>query len=372
MCTLLEQDRAFYSSVQSTRWVASQFCALNAIEKHFPATISHLQHVGAGTGIDAAKARGILKELQSLKFVKFLYQMMDIMDILSVLSQQFQRDDLFVSDILSKLELAEMRLEQLKSTPGKHTKKFLKNFDETTNTLKCGKDSNQDIKLSHASYDVNKTLHTVVCNMQDYIDLRFGKLQVPPFKCFSVFDHTSMPTARNELLRYGNEEIEALVEAYSGLLSPEEQSDAIEEWLELKLKMNSRRHLSPNDAYSGLLQSKPSDLKSILVLVNIMMTLSPSTAKLERSFSAMKSIKTNLRTKMDQSTLQLLMRINDSSMDIDTFNPKPAINHWLSAAAKPRLILHQQRSKSSKTLVPVPNVPMPCSSSAVDFEELSQ
>jgi len=346
ICVLLEEDVAFYSSILATRWVASQHRALSAIQKNLPSTISHLQHVAAVTnGVDAAKAKGILKEVESVKFVKFLHFMLDVMEIVSCLSQQFQRDDLFVSDLIPKLEIAEMRLEELKTSSGAMYSKFQKNFDEDSNTLKCGKDSTQEVKLKHGC-DPTNTLHTVVNNMMKFIESRFGKLQKPPFKYFSIFDHTAMPTNRFELVSYGNEEIESLVETYSGLLTEEEQAGAISQWLELKLKLNLRRHLCPNDVYSGLLLSNPPDLKDILVLVKIMMTMSPTTAKLERCFSAMKQAKTHLRSRMDQTTLQLLMRIHDSPLDIDSFDATPVIEHWLNDTKRNRKIVYVSATDS--------------------------
>ena len=79
-----------------------------------------MEHTAAnGSTLDAAKAKGILKDLHSTKFAKMLHFMVDIMEILGTLSQQFQSDDLFLTDVVSKLELATLKLEQLKCVSGK-------------------------------------------------------------------------------------------------------------------------------------------------------------------------------------------------------------------------------------------------------------
>ena len=70
-----------------------------------------------------------------------------------------------------------------------------------------------------------------------------------------------------------------------------------------------------------------------------MMTLSPSTAKIERSFSSMKAIKTCLKTNMDQSTLQWLMRVNDLETSVLDFDPAPVIDHWLTDTKRKRRIM---------------------------------
>ena len=83
--------------------------------------------------------------------------------------------------------------------------------------------------------------------------------------------------------------------------------------------------------------AKPEDLRDILLLVEIMMTLSPSTAKLECSFFAMKGTKTHLKSGMHKKTLQMLMRVNDSDVDLKSFDAGPAYQNWLTA--KPRRVI---------------------------------
>lgn len=58
------------------------------------------------------------------------------------------------------------------------------------------------------------------------------------------------------------------------------------------------------DVFSNLLMSKPDDVKDCLILNDLLVTLSPSTAKCECGFSSMNQLKSNLRTSMGQDTLQ--------------------------------------------------------------------
>ena len=73
--------------------------------------------VGLETGEDAAKARGMVKAIRDEKFVRFLYFFhLDVAKILRELSLQFQSDDLFVTEVSTKLETALTRLEGLKDS----------------------------------------------------------------------------------------------------------------------------------------------------------------------------------------------------------------------------------------------------------------
>ena len=44
IAAILNQDHVYYSGLQKARWIASRFRAINALERHFLTTITHLQH----------------------------------------------------------------------------------------------------------------------------------------------------------------------------------------------------------------------------------------------------------------------------------------------------------------------------------------
>lgn len=357
MCALLEQDEAFYSGLQSTRWLASQHRALLAVEKNLASTFAHIEHVASnGSTKEAAKAKGILKEIKNVKFVRQLYFMIDVQDILSVLSRQFQSDDASLTDVVSKLDIALLKLEDLKHNNGKYYQKFLDNYNTDTSIFMCGKLCDQPVELPRDPHSAtaDTCLHTWLDTLIGYVNARFSKLQQSPVKEFLVFDHTTLPLDRSEIMRYGNKEIKYLVETYSPLLSVEEQDAALDQWLDLKLRMSRNRHIPSMDLLSGLLQANHKDLQHILVLIKIMFTLSPSTAKLERSFSAMKSHKTNLKTHMGQDTLQMLMRVNDSEQTIKSFSATAAIENWLVSTkgnGKRRVLCNVRPKTSAPSIV---------------------
>ena len=91
--------------------------------------------------------------------------------------------------------------------------------------------------------------------------------------------------------------------------------------------------------YSDLLRQKPIELENILLLVEIMLTLTvgPSTAACERGFSVLNRIKTNLRCSLGQDCLRQLLNIS-----VHEFNSqkehmaviKRAVNKWLCSGHK--------------------------------------
>ena len=55
--------------------------------------------MSSGKGEDAAKAKGILKQITTGKFARFLYFLLDVTAVLKELSESFQRADLFINDV---------------------------------------------------------------------------------------------------------------------------------------------------------------------------------------------------------------------------------------------------------------------------------
>ena len=57
----------------------------------------------------------------------------------------------------------------------------------------------------------------------------------------------------------------------------------------------------------------------------------------------MKAHKSALRSKLDQDSLQMLMRITDtidSDMDMKSYDPVPAVDHWMSCGERKRHIVN--------------------------------
>ena len=138
---------------------------------------------------------------------------------------------------------------------------------------------------------------------------------------------------------HGRVEIQEIINHFGSLLKEEEKDEAIHQWTALKMRLNHQRMMKPLDAYSALLQAKPAELASILVLVKMMMTISASTAQCERSFSAMNQLKTNKQTTMSPELLSTRMRVACSSDNLETFDPEPAARFWLSAGKRKRKVM---------------------------------
>ena len=154
---MLANPAHFSSNIRKTRWLSSKHRTLAAVEKNLAVTVTHLEQVSNGKGEDAAKAKGILKQITTVKFAKFLYF---LLDVTSILKESFQRDDLFITDVARKLDTAISNLKLLKSDKppselSKFQTEFKSNYDEEKKILLNGKNNTQEVSLKDAGHSLD-------------------------------------------------------------------------------------------------------------------------------------------------------------------------------------------------------------------------
>ena len=143
---------------------------------------------------------------------------------------------------------------------------------------------------------------------------------------------------------HGIKEIASLLDYYQkyNYITKEENVKAKNEWASLKVDALQRRnsgkksYIAPYDIYSSLLKSQSAreEMPNILVLVEIMMSISVSTASCERGFSQMNNEKSSLRTRMKPEILDDVLRINVERISIEDFDPIPAYTRWIADGPK--------------------------------------
>ena len=127
--------------------------------------------------------------------------------------------------------------------------------------------------------------------MQDVLN-RFSNLSDAPIVYFKVYDHWLWPTSLQDMSVYGNESISSLYEYYKDLLTTEDQAKIPEEWQQFKVRMSAMKGMPSQAALSQILKLDEKLFVHISKLVELLLTISPSTAACERSFSSINRIKT--------------------------------------------------------------------------------
>ena len=312
---------AHFGSIQHIRWVASQRRALKALISNYVVTCSHFEDIVAENSTKAfgAKVKRLLAILKSPKFLIFLHFMMDLTEVIGSLSEAFQADNLMVIDVIPRVESAMLALEEMKSSPGRSVSSLVSGSEYKGVTL-SGK----------VTPELGKAHIRLVTSAIDHMDSRFGVLQNLPLSAFTVLNYKQWPYDRKELVSYGMDEIKCLVQHFTPMLSEEDVDAVPREWLDFKLHVIKLRSSEPKSVYKDFLMAPPHHIRHLMPLVQIMMTLSMSTAIVERGFSHMNIVKNSTRTLLNNNTLNDLMELKINGPTLTNFTPDKAIIHWMN------------------------------------------
>ena len=310
---------AHFGGIQQIRWVASQQRALNALKKNYGSTCHHLENIAASSAKnDAAKAKGLLTRLKSPKFLTFLMFMIDFTDVIGYLSLSFQADDLIIVDVLPMLDNVITSLVEMKTVPGK-----------CVSSLTKGHQYGDVILSGEVKPELDDLHQGMLDSAVEQIDDRFIGLQKPPLSDFAVLNYTRWPYDLKELATFGRGQIMNLVDQFSPLLSMEEAEAIPREWQAFKRHVCHLRTSDPKAVFRDLLVRPPASMVHFLPLVEIMLTISMSTAIVERLFSHMNNIKDSTRTLLGNKNLNNLLEVKVNGPSLEAFKAEESILHWL-------------------------------------------
>ena len=323
----LDVDLVHFGGIQGIRWVSSQHRALHALYTNYTATVEHLDSIAVNGSKDSAKACGLVRKLKSSKFITFLHFMLDLTNIIVPLSLTFQKNDLIVIDVLPIIETAMLSLQEMKGRPGHCVSSIVPGFEFA------------GVMLAHSIEPELQELHvTILDTAMTQIDKRFNALQVSPLSDFSVLDYRLWPLDTKELASYGNKNIDNLIQHFAAVLTKEEVRLIPREFPAFKIHAVKLRTSKPDMFYRNILKENPESFKNFLSLIKIMMTISLSTAVVERGFSNMNLVKTSTRTLLGNDVLNNLLEVKLNGTSTNDFNPDPSIHHWLASAKRKRHI----------------------------------
>ena len=183
--------------------------------------------------------------------------------ILGQLSKRFQHEDLFITDVVSKVDKAKLHLEALKDG-GECYKSFFSKHDTRSNHSRCGKYGEQVVTLLKPGVNSEGNFNRLLNNIYKYMDQRFRSLKPPPVSCFQVFDFRFWPPSwwcwhqdtGGPLFKY---------------FFPEEttESSVLDQCLDWKLSISQpiQRESKPQERYFSILPTKLTTLRAFFQLL---------------------------------------------------------------------------------------------------------
>ena len=86
------------------------------------------------------------------------------------------------------------------------------------------------------------------------------------------------------------------------------------------------------------MKESPDNFKNFVSVIKIMMTISMSTAVVERGFSHMNQVKSSTRTLLGNEALNNVLEVKLNGTSTNDFDPDPAIKRWLNDTKRSRHI----------------------------------
>ena len=178
-----------------------------------------------------------------------------------------------------------------------------------------------------------------VSNICECVEQRFENLfDSPVFESVeSVLDTCTWPID-GDCVQFGNKEIDRLVNHYKDLLSLNgcEVNKVSEEWLTLKAHVipiiKNHKKVKYHQIWKKVFEN--SDLKkeceNVLHVIEILLIIPFTNAKVERLFSRMNRVKTIERNRLGRDRLDLYLRVGEEGPDIEEFDPDIIIDLWFS------------------------------------------
>ena len=169
---------------------------------------------------------------------------------------------------------------------------------------------------------------------------RFNDLEKDFFKAIHLLDTKLWPTGKDDLGMFGVAEISIAVDHFKALLKKKNVSfdGVMAERTSFKFYwLDNMQAYEQGVVWSLLLSHYQEKFPNLAPLMNILLVIPVSNAKVERGFSAMHRIKSEWWSSLGEETLDALMRISINGPPLAQFDPKPAVQKFFSNPRRPNV-----------------------------------
>ena len=362
--------------VKGTRWTPHLQKALyillhndrnNTELGQFGVVLQHSEHL-ASTSKNAeirGRSLNVAKRMKTFSFLAMAHFLLDLFGIISSLSEKLQSNKTILPTAISALQSAITRLDNLVVRPVPQG--FL---HQLLSSVAANQEDNfkfQDAVISNVPADVEAEPSRMIASLPNTLKEAIKSAVTKTTKgmknrmsaflsdpsdtelqgearavaSFRIFNHDSWPEGDNDLVDFGDEEVNILLDWFKEPLSRNECNleNVLGQWGSLKtLVVREFQDKSYSGLWSTFLMKQPykSDYKDLLHLVQILLVMPISSAQCERVFSAQNRIKSDVRSSLHTQTLEDLIRISADGPALEDFEPESSAIKWTASANRPR------------------------------------
>lgn len=300
--TLLHGEVKQVPEGTSVRWLSVE-SAVKMIFDNYDAILMSLEDDKDKTG----KAAGIWKFMATSMFVLITALLVDVLTCIGILSLTFQRDSVNLSSIRHNVDSSVATLNTIRD--GSTT------VDMVMQQLEAQQEAPviyKNVKIQHnqnLTRQFNAVRTTFLDSIIQNITNRFPHDELHLLECFDkVFNPKRYPDNQANIAAYGNDQLDTLCNAYTGLIDTDRCKA---QFLNFKhLVVSHRADYGTFDMFVKLLLDDYSDVYPDLVaLASIALVIPVSSAPCERGFSQQNILKSKLRNRINPDRLNRLLMI---------------------------------------------------------------
>ena len=288
-----------------------------------------------------AVAKGLYKYFSNYKVALVIALMLDVHTELNILSQQFQKRTLMFSEVQPMIDGTLSKLDVMETVDGEglRDKKNEIQIDEdvTYKGEKLNFSSTMDKEFDSLRKSYIKCLKKNIKQRLRHNDSNIltdlGNVLEPSTVC-STADKDSDEAVALLANHYGNEK--EVVTIQGKLIEGKEESKTItnplldqekilKEWQRLKGMVGAYSNLDSNQ----LCKMHKDVMPNMSILASIGLCMQLTSVECERSFSVQNKIKTKFRESLKAEKMETLLKSKMVGPDLETYNPDPAITHWM-------------------------------------------
>lgn len=296
-----------------TRWLSFDK-AVQAVHENFEPVLQTLNILDKDFGNPTAC--GLLKKMHSTKFLGTIYVLKEVLPILSKLSTTFQRDRLDFSIMVPMVSLTKAKLSDVGGAPVEALKRDMESFTQMSAELTL---------TDHQENEMNNLGRKYVAALLQNLDRRFAAAS-DVLDALAVLNPTAVPPASDAAFKlHGKNSITTLAEFYYKDLTEENKKVKTEqlhaEWEHMKHMIDeklrqraaSQQEVPPTTWFIAELLRQRASFKpffpELLKITQIAACIPVSNAWPERGASALKSVKTRLRSRLTNSMLEAILQV---------------------------------------------------------------
>ena len=303
---------------KDVRWLSHEH-AIRALIRTLPSLITILER--EATERDEPTAVGLVRVVKTYYFVASCYLLSLVLPHINRLSLLFQAKSVDLSLLRPTLTATIEAIKGYRSADLKEAESKI-NSDLSEFSIRVSSTQKDEFRRNIQEKYIDDLITQLENRFPDSVEV----------EAFSIFDPSKIPSSSTELGTYGNEKLAVMGEKYA---SGDDADFQIED---LRSEWESFRHLLSGsyrgESMQGVLKTLASGpalaamYPCLSKLACIALILPISTAECERSFSAMKRVKTELHNRLITTTLDHLLRISISGPDLKDYDFDRAVDEW--------------------------------------------